>query len=133
MKAKELGAIKALQLLVSAPFHCSMMRPAGKSLDEELKKINFNNPLIPYISNVNAEVVSSNEDISKLLVQQVSHSVLWYQSVELMLQRGVRKFIEVGPGAVLTKLVNSIAERSNINVKCVSLETVESLDDIKLM
>ena len=101
-KAMELciskGAKRAVQLAVSAPFHCSMLKPAGDKLMSELEKIEFSDMNIPLVANVTADIVSSPSDIKELLARQVSSPVLFEDSIRLMLDQGVDTFIEIGPG-----------------------------------
>ncbi len=129
-KAKELGARKALPLPVSAPFHCSLLEPAGELLCIDLKRIDFKNPIIPFVSNVTAETVTGKEKIPYYLVKQVSNSVLWCQSVELLLANGVRKFIEIGPGTTLSNFVKSISSDLNIEVFSDSISDLEGLNRV---
>lgn len=126
--AKEWGAKKALLLPVSAPFHCSMLEPAGKRLKTDLESININDPMIPLINNVDAKIITEKELIISSLVRQVSNSVLWQDSVELMLDKGVRTFIEIGPGTVLSNFVRAIA--ANLQVDVIS-ESVGDLEGLK--
>ncbi|MGB9779262.1 ACP S-malonyltransferase [Caldanaerobacter sp.] len=115
--AKERGAKKSVVLAVSAPFHSSMLKKAGELLAEELKKINIKTPKIPVISNVTANYVEKDE-IKELLIKQVSHPVLWEQSVRKMIEDGVDIFIEIGPGKTLTSFVKKIDKKKNaLNVE----------------
>lgn len=127
-KAKEIGARKALPLPVSAPFHCSLLESAGKLLDNDLKRIDFKDPIIPFISNVNAEIVTDKEEISKHLIKQVSNTVLWRQSVELLIDKGVRTFIEIGPGTTLSNFVKAIAANLEIEIQSESVGDLEGLE-----
>lgn len=105
---KEAGAKRVLPLQVSGPFHSPMMRSAGERLKEVLGKIAICPLTIPYVANVNAELVYEHKKIEELLVQQVSHSVLWQQSVETMIQAGTDIFVEIGPGRTLTGFMRKI-------------------------
>lgn len=127
-KAKELGARKALPLLVSAPFHCSLLEPAGELLSNDLKKIDFKKPTIPFIPNVNAETVTDNENISHYLIKQVSNTVLWRQSIEVLIDRGVKIFIEIGPGTTLSNFVKAIAANQGVNIISESVSDIEGLN-----
>ena len=129
-KAKEWGAKKALLLPVSAPFHCSLLKPAGEMLKADLENINFDDPKIPLINNVDAKIITEKEQIVPSLVRQVSNSVLWQDSVELMIDKGVRTFIEIGPGTVLSNFVKAIA--ANLQVEVIS-ESVGDLEGLKII
>ncbi|NLA85196.1 MAG: ACP S-malonyltransferase [Clostridiales bacterium] len=126
-KAKELGARKALPLLVSAPFHCSLLKPAGELLKKDLDEIDLHDPKIPVVSNVDAKVVTDKKEVYASLIRQVSNSVLWQQSVELLLKEGVAKFIEIGPGTTLSNFVKAIAENMKMEVESESIGDLEML------
>ena len=105
--AKEKGAKRAVVLAVSAPFHCSMLKKAGELLEKDLEKIEIKELKIPVISNVTANYVT-REEVKDLLIKQVSHPVLWEQSVKRMIEDGVDTFVEIGPGKTLTGFVKKI-------------------------
>lgn len=107
--AKNRGYRKAILLHVSAPFHCSLMAPAGERLAETLAGIPISPPEIPVVTNVEARPNKDEERIKELLVRQVSAPVLWEASVLRMVELGVERFIEIGPGKVLSGLVKRIA------------------------
>lgn len=106
--AKEAGAKRALPLAVSAPFHCSLLAPAGIALAEELANVIFGAPSIPVVSNVTGNVIGDQDDIKDLLIRQVSSPVLWEACVRTMLDQGVDTFVEIGPGKVLAGFVKKI-------------------------
>ena len=106
--AKEAGAKRALPLAVSAPFHCSLLKPAGDALAEALESVHFHEPEIPVVSNVTGDIVGSGADIRNLLVRQVSSPVRWEACVRTMLANGVDTFVEIGPGKVLAGFVKKI-------------------------
>jgi [acyl-carrier-protein] S-malonyltransferase len=112
--AQKAGAKRAIILPVSAPFHCSMLAPAGVRLAEELKNVTVQDPTIPVIANVSGDYVQTGEDIRAALIRQVSHSVYWEDTIERMVQDGVEAFIEVGPGKVLSGFVKRIAKDIDI-------------------
>ena len=112
--AQKAGAKRAIILSVSAPFHCSLLAPAGVQLAEELKSVTVQDPIIPVIANVSGDYVQTGEDIRTALIRQVSHSVYWEDTVERMVQDGVEAFIEVGPGKVLSGFVKRIAKDVDI-------------------
>lgn len=111
--AKEKGAKRAVVLAVSAPFHCSMLKKAGELLEKDLGKIEINDLKIPVVSNVTADYVSKDH-VKDLLIKQVSHPVLWEQSVKRMIEDGVDTFIEIGPGKALTGFVKKIDKTKNV-------------------
>jgi [acyl-carrier-protein] S-malonyltransferase len=121
--AQERGAKRAILLPVSAPFHCSLMKPAQERLAADLQKLNFSAPKIPVVSNVYAKPVEDAESSREALVRQVTGSVKWSESMQLLISRGVQTFIEVGPGKVLCGLMRQI-DRSK---KCVNVEDEASL------
>jgi [acyl-carrier-protein] S-malonyltransferase len=106
--ADERGAKRAKLLPVSAPFHCSLMKPAQDRLEEDLKTLTMHKPVYPVACNVDADFV--NDDVRALdtLVRQVTGSVKWDQCMRLLVAQGVETFIEVGPGKVLCGLMRQI-------------------------
>lgn len=122
--AKEEGARRAMVLSVSAPFHCSMLRPAGDKLKEELDKIILKDMKIPVVTNVTAEYILDKSKVKDLLVRQVSSPVLFEDSVKNMLKEGIDTFIEIGPGKVLSGFVKKI----NNGVKILNVEDIDSLN-----
>jgi [acyl-carrier-protein] S-malonyltransferase len=121
--AKERGAKLAKILTVSAPFHCSLMKPAQERLAADLQKLNFSAPHIPVVSNVYARPVEEAEAAREALVRQVTGSVRWSESMQWLIQHGVQTFVEVGPGKVLCGLARQI-DRSK---KCLNVEDEASL------
>ena len=122
--AKAKGAKLAVILDVSGAFHSSFMYGASVKLAKELEKIKINIPQITLISNVTAKPVLLAEEIKDNLVKQVASSVFWEDSMKFMLSRGVRNFIEFGPGKVLKGLMRRIDSES-------SVKTVEKKEDIQ--
>ena len=120
---KERFGKRAIKLNVSAPFHCALMMPAQERLAAELEKIEFNDLRLPLITNVDAKRVTRGGDARASLIRQVSSPVRWLQSVQLLIEEGAGRFVEVGPGKVLSGLVRQI-ERS---VSCVNVSDAESL------
>ncbi|OHB33552.1 MAG: [acyl-carrier-protein] S-malonyltransferase [Desulfuromonadaceae bacterium GWC2_58_13] len=108
--AKAAGAKRALPLPVSAPFHCSLMKPAGDRLAEVLSRICFTPMRLPVVTNVEALPNSEAARVMELLVQQVSAPVRWDESVTKMSELGVDRFVEIGPGKVLSGLIKRIAK-----------------------
>lgn len=128
--ADERGAKRARLLPVSAPFHCSLMKPAQDRLEEDLKKLAMLQPVYPVACNVDAELVDDDLRAFDTLLRQVTASVKWDQCMRLLIAQGVKTFIEVGPGKVLCGLMRQIDRtKTCLNVADeASLEkTVESL------
>jgi [acyl-carrier-protein] S-malonyltransferase len=107
--AKREGARRAMLLPVSAPFHCALMQPAADAMAQALGTITVNRPCVPVVANVRARPISEPNDIVQALVQQVTGTVRWRESVSYMAGEGVSTFYEVGAGKVLTGLVKRIA------------------------
>jgi len=107
--AKTRGAKRAMLLPVSAPFHCTLMQPAADAMAEALAKVSINRPSVPLIANVLAQPISDPAGIVRCLVEQVTGTVRWRESVAFMAQAGVTTFYEVGAGRVLTGLIKRIA------------------------
>ena len=105
---KEAGARRVLPLKVSGPFHSPMMQSAGEELAKVFAGVSMNPLKVPYVANINAEVVTDCGKIEGLLVAQVSGSVRWQQSVETMIREGVDTFVEIGPGKTLTGFLRKI-------------------------
>ena len=106
--AKAAGAKRVIQLNVSAPFHCPLMRPAQLNLRTDLDAIAFKPLAVPLINNWQARRITSAEDAREGLYEQVPNAVLWTDSILQLAQLGIHRFIEVGAGAVLTGLCRSI-------------------------
>ena len=107
--AKTRGAKRAMLLPVSAPFHCALMQPAADAMAEALAKVSVKPPCVPLVANVLAQPISDPATIVKSLVEQVTGTVRWRESVAFMAQAGVTTFYEVGAGKVLTGLIKRIA------------------------
>lgn len=110
--AKSRGAKRAILLPVSAPFHCALMQPAADRVAEALAGVTVNAPAVPVVANVRAEAVSDPELIRKLLVEQVTGSVRWRESVLWMAGQGVTEFWEIGAGKALSGMVKRIAKET---------------------
>lgn len=102
------GVRRALPLPVSAPFHCSLMQPAADAMAEALSKVAMRAPSVPVISNVLAAAISDPQDIRRRLVEQVTGTVRWRESVEYMARNGITHVFEIGHGKVLAGLVKRI-------------------------
>lgn len=123
-KATEYGARKAVKLAVSAPFHTSMLKPAGDRLKKDLDNIDFKELSIPVIANVNANYVQKANDISNLLEMQVYNSVMWEDSIRKMIDDGVNTFIEIGPGKTLCGF-NKKIDKSVTSYRVEDIKTLE--------
>jgi [acyl-carrier-protein] S-malonyltransferase len=121
--ADERGAKRAKVLSVSAPFHCSLMKPAQERLAADLRALSFSAPAFPIVCNVDAASVTTAEAVRDALVRQVTGSVCWVESMRCLIAQGVQTFIEIGPGKVLCGLMRQI-DRSK---KCVNVEDETSL------
>ena len=117
---------KSIPLPVSAPFHCSLMKPAAEKMEKNIFETNFNNPAIQIVSNVTAKATTNSYDIKKLLVEQIFSKVRWRESIEYMIDNGVKEFIEIGPGKVLSGLV----KRINDKVLSKSLNTIDEIRNL---
>lgn len=122
---KDKGAKRLVQLPVSAPFHSSLMEKASQNLKSVLEDIKIRQPLYPVVSNVSAKPYESEDEIKRLLVEQVKSPVRWTECVNYMIEKEVNEFLEIGPNKVLTNLV----KRINKDVKAIN---IESPDDILL-
>jgi len=119
--------IKSILLKVSAPFHCSLMKPAAEAMKEKINNTKFNNLLFKVINNVTAKVESDTEIIKKLLIEQISSTVKWRESIINMSKNGVTNFIEVGPGKVLTGTVKRTIKNSN----CFSINSITDIKNLQ--
>jgi len=115
---------KAVLLPVSAPFHCSLMKPAGERLEKALQEISVSDLKIPVVTNVEAEANTSKDAVKGLLVAQVSSPVRWEESMRKMIGKGIEQVVEIGPGKVLSGLMKRIDSR-------VETKNVEDLQTLK--
>jgi [acyl-carrier-protein] S-malonyltransferase len=124
--ALENGAMKAVMLPVSAPFHSSLLKPAAEKLHEVLKNNQINPLNKSVVSNADALVLKNHEEVVPALVKQVNNSVLWVPSIELMLDSGVDTFVEIGPGKALSGFVKRIAKSKGAKVNIYNVEDMVS-------
>jgi [acyl-carrier-protein] S-malonyltransferase len=110
--AKSRGARRAVMLPVSAPFHCSLMGPAADKMAEALANAEIRSPVVPLVANVLARPITDANEIRDRLVQQVTGTVRWRESITWLAENGVDTFIEVGTGKVLTGMVKRIAKEA---------------------
>ena len=131
--ADERGAKRAKLLPVSAPFHCSLMKPAQDRLEADLNALKMQKPVYPVACNVEADLVTDDQRARDTLLRQVTGSVKWDPCMRLLIAQGVRTFIEVGPGKVLCGLMRQI-DRSktclNVNDDATLTKTLESMAQV---
>ena len=123
VKAKSLGAKRAVLLPVSAPFHCSLMASAQKNMTNLISELNIEKPIVPLISNVTSIPTQKIEEIRKNLINQITGRVRWRESILFMKKSGIQKVYEVGPGRVLCNLIRRIVD----NVEQENISKVEDL------
>jgi [acyl-carrier-protein] S-malonyltransferase len=115
---KQAGAKRTVMLAVSAPFHCALMEPAQRSLATDLEALVFNDPQFPVACNVDARLITRRAEARDCLVRQVTGPVRWVECIQLLIAQGVTRFIEVGPGRVLSGLMRQIdRSQTTINVE----------------
>jgi [acyl-carrier-protein] S-malonyltransferase len=106
--AKDAGAKRAVLLPVSAPFHCSLMQPAADIMTKALNDIKLDDPIVPLVANVRANEQNNGDIIKDLLIEQVTGSVRWRESIEFMSSKGVSEVFEIGAGKALSGMVRRI-------------------------
>ena len=107
--AKERGGKRAINLPVSAPFHCDLMRPAADAMAEALERTVMAPPAVPLVANVTARPTSDPATIARLLVEQVTARVRWRETIEYLAGQGAEQFVEIGAGKVLSGMAKRIA------------------------
>ena len=122
----KINRIKNIKLPVSAPFHCELMKSASEKMREEINKTEFKKPEINIISNVTAKQINDTIDIKKLLIEQIEKPVRWREIVINMIDSKVEKFIEIGPGKILSGLV----KRINSNVELIQVNELDDLNKL---
>lgn len=115
---------KSIMLPVSAPFHCSLMNAAATNMKSKIENVNFTKPNYEIITNVSASPTNDPADIKKLLVEQIYSKVRWRESILYMANNKITKYLEIGPGKVLTGLVKRILPSANSS-------SINSIEDIK--
>ncbi len=118
--------IKSIPLKVSAPFHCSLMKPAAEKMSKKIENINFNKSKINIVNNVNACVEENSNKIKELLTNQIFSTVKWRESMIYISKEGITDFIEIGPGKVLTGMVKRTIKGSN----CFSINSITDMKNI---
>lgn len=120
---KPFGVRRAVPLPVSAPFHCALMQPAADAMAEALSGVAIKAPAVPVVANVLASAISDPEEIRKRLVEQVTGTVRWRESVLYMAQQGITQAYEIGAGKVLSGLMGRIDK----SIKTASIGTPEDI------
>ena len=118
--------IKFIPLNVSAPFHCSLMSPAAKVMKEKIDRVEFQKPKIEIFSNVTAEPENNPSNIKNLLVEQIFSTVRWRETLLNMFKKGIKNYIEVGPGKVLS----GMAKRTLKEANCFSLNSIIDIKNL---
>ena len=121
--AKERGAMRAVMLPVSAPFHCDLMEPAARGMADALDHVEISRPAVPLVANVVASAVQDTATIRSLLVDQITGSVRWRESVAWMAEQGVTEILEVGAGKALSGMIRRI----NRDLTCKAIGNVATL------
>ena len=119
--------IKTIPLKVSAPFHCSLMKSAAEKMNSKIKNTNFKDPQIKIVNNVTAQSEANVNNIKNLLIEQIFSTVKWRESLIYMKEKGVKNFVEIGPGKALTGMVKRTLE----NVNCFSINTIDDITKLK--
>ncbi|SDB07886.1 ACP S-malonyltransferase [Butyrivibrio sp. INlla16] len=126
--AKECGAKRCIPLNVSGPFHTKYMSSAGDALRKYFSDIEFGKEQIPVVFNVTGREKSEAETVEDLLVKQVQSGVKMTQTIKYLLDKGVRRFVEIGPGKALTGFVKRTAKEMQVDdIECITLETSEDI------
>jgi [acyl-carrier-protein] S-malonyltransferase len=120
--------IKNIKLPVSAPFHCKLMSNATKIMNSEIEKCDFKKPNNTLISNVTSEEVNDSSLLKELLIKQIESRVRWRESVNYMIKNKIKKFIEIGPGKILSGLIKRIDK----NVTTSSVNNEEDINKINI-
>ncbi len=119
--------IKCIPLKVSAPFHCSLMKPAAEVMSSKINNIKFKNPSFNIVNNVNANIETDPNKIKRLLIDQIFSTVKWRESLIYMSKKGENNFIEIGPGKALTGMVKRTLKEAN----CFSINSIEDIKNLK--
>jgi [acyl-carrier-protein] S-malonyltransferase len=119
--------IKTIPLKVSAPFHCSLMKPAAEIMKEKINNINFQDPSFKIINNVTAKEESDSNILKRLLIEQIFSTVRWRESIINMSEAGIINFVEIGPGKVLSGMVKRTIKEAN----CFSINTIADIKNLQ--
>ena len=118
--------IKTIPLKVSAPFHCSLMKPAATKMKDKINNIKFNNPSLEIVNNVTASPELNIDNIKTLLVEQIFSTVKWRESIIKMRETGTKNFVEIGPGKALTGMVKRTLKDAN----CFSINSIADIKNL---
>ena len=118
--------IKTSPLKVSAPFHCSLMKPAATKMKDKINNIKFNNPSLEIVNNVTASPELNIDNIKTLLVEQIFSTVKWRESIIKMRETGTKNFVEIGPGKALTGMVKRTIKDAN----CFSINSIADIKNL---
>lgn len=124
--ASEFGAKRCVKLSVSAPFHSPLMQPAAEAMIRAFMNIDSHDAQVPLIANVLAEPVTSNKEIIKNLIEQITGTVRWRETVNFMQEQGVTDIVEIGAGKVLS----GIAKRSAKEINSVSVGSIAEIEEL---
>ena len=125
--AKARGAFRAISLQVSGAFHTPLMQPAVDGMSEILPTLTFQDPTVPIIANTTAQPLTTGEQLKEELLSQLCNSIQWQRSIEHMIDNGVSRFIEIGPGKVLTGLIRRI----NRDVETLNIGDAETINKLR--
>lgn len=121
----EAEGLRCMKLAVSAPFHCALMEPAAKKLEETFKTIKFNSPSVPVYMNVDGKPITDSALIPELLVKQATNPVCWVKTLQNMEADGIDTFIECGPGKTLSGFVKKTLK----GIKILRVENLKTLNE----
>ena len=124
-----LGARRTIELPVSAPFHCALMKDAGLHVHEKLANIKVEDPLVTPISNVTARPIKSANEIKKLLVQQITSEVKWMETIQYLCSEKVEIIVEIGEGNIL----HNLTKRIDKNVRSLSISCAKDIEELLVL
>ncbi len=122
---------RSVMLPVSAPFHCQLMRSAEEKLALDLNAMEFQDLAFPIVTNVDAKVIHSGEEARESLKRQVTRTVLWFKSMEVIAEQGIQAFVELGSGKVLSGLIKRISREWPFAPMVFNVDDMESLENVK--
>lgn len=122
---------RSVMLPVSAPFHCQLMRSAEEKLALDLNAMEFQDLAFPIVTNVDAKVIHSGEEARESLKRQVTRTVLWFKSMEVIAEQGIQAFVELGSGKVLSGLIKRISREWPFAPMVFNVDDMASLENVK--
>ncbi len=122
---------RSVMLPVSAPFHCQLMKSAEDRLAHDLDAVRFQDLKFPIVTNVDAKPIHAGEDARESLKRQVTRTVLWFKSMEVMAEQGLQAFVELGPGKVLSGLIKRIGRDWSFPPEIFNVEDADTLETVK--